>query len=164
MDTMASPCSLTIVFLIVYSGADQRKHQSLRHWPFVRRIHLWPVNSPHKGPVTRKMFPFDKVSMFVRISTVDYCVKFYYKGTNVNIANAFSFSHGIAQKQTTIKKLSDSLTEYNLNIWYYLLNFIAVELNKYIRWCPIWQNEIHYMYIVFVLSANKLLNKQSNYW
>ena len=22
------------------------------------RIHRWPVNSPHKGPVTRKMFPF----------------------------------------------------------------------------------------------------------
>ena len=24
-------------------------------------IHRWPVNSPHKGPVTRKMFPFDDV-------------------------------------------------------------------------------------------------------
>ena len=26
-------------------------------------IHRWPVNSPHKGPVTRKMFPFDDVIM-----------------------------------------------------------------------------------------------------
>ena len=25
----------------------------------VRGIHRWPVNSPHKGPVTRKMFSFD---------------------------------------------------------------------------------------------------------
>ena len=25
----------------------------------VRGIHRWPVNSPHKRPVTRKMFPFD---------------------------------------------------------------------------------------------------------
>ena len=25
---------------------------------FVRGIHLWPVDSPHKGPVTWKMFPF----------------------------------------------------------------------------------------------------------
>ena len=24
-------------------------------------IHQWLVNSPHKGPVTRKMFPFDDV-------------------------------------------------------------------------------------------------------
>ena len=30
---------------------------------FVRGIHRRPVNSPHKGPVTRKMFPFDYVIM-----------------------------------------------------------------------------------------------------
>ena len=30
---------------------------------FVRGIHRWPVNSPHKGPVTRKMLPFDDVIM-----------------------------------------------------------------------------------------------------
>ena len=29
----------------------------------VRGIHRWPVNSLHKGPVTRKMFPFDDVIM-----------------------------------------------------------------------------------------------------
>ena len=34
-----------------------------RHWLFVRGIHRWPVNSLHKGPVTRKMFPFDDVIM-----------------------------------------------------------------------------------------------------
>ena len=31
---------------------------------FVRGIHRWPVNSPHKGPVTRKMFPFDDVILY----------------------------------------------------------------------------------------------------
>ena len=30
---------------------------------FVRGIHRWPVNSPYKGPVTCKMFPFDDVIM-----------------------------------------------------------------------------------------------------
>ena len=30
---------------------------------FVRRIHRGTVNSPHKWPVTRKMFPFDDVIM-----------------------------------------------------------------------------------------------------
>ena len=29
----------------------------------MRGIHRWPVNSPHKGPVARKMFPFDDVIM-----------------------------------------------------------------------------------------------------
>ena len=40
------------------------KHQSSASLAFVRGIHRWPVNSPHKGPVTRKMFPFDDVIMF----------------------------------------------------------------------------------------------------
>ena len=32
-----------------------------RYWQFVRGIHRGPVNSPHKWPVTRKLFPFDDV-------------------------------------------------------------------------------------------------------
>ena len=55
--------SLTIVYSTVYSGADQRKHQSSASMAFVRGIHRSPVNSPHKWRVTRKMFPFDDVSM-----------------------------------------------------------------------------------------------------
>ena len=43
-------------------GADQRKHQIAASLAFVRGIHRWSVVSPHKGPVTRKMFPFYDVS------------------------------------------------------------------------------------------------------
>ena len=64
MNTMASQItSRTIVYSTVYSGADQRKHQSSASLAFVRVIHRGPVNSPHKRPVTRKMFPFDDVIM-----------------------------------------------------------------------------------------------------
>ena len=56
--------SLTIVYSTVYSVRDQRKHQSSASLAFVRGIHRWPVNSLHKGPVTRKMFPFDDVIMY----------------------------------------------------------------------------------------------------
>ena len=45
--------SLTIVYSTVYSGADQRKYQSSTSLAFVRGIHRWLVNSPHKGLVTR---------------------------------------------------------------------------------------------------------------
>ena len=66
MGAMASQItSLTIVYSTVYSGADQRKHQSSASLAFVRGIHRSPVNSPHKWPVTRKMFPFDDVFMSV---------------------------------------------------------------------------------------------------
>ena len=47
--------------LTVCSGAGQRKHQISSSLAFVRGIHRSPVNSLHKGPVTRKMFPFDDV-------------------------------------------------------------------------------------------------------
>ena len=50
--------SLTIVYSIIYSDADQRKHQSSASLAFVRGIHRRPVNSTHKWPVTRKMVTF----------------------------------------------------------------------------------------------------------
>ena len=44
--------SLIIVYSTIYSGG-QRKHQSSASLAFVWGIHRWPVNSPHKWPVTR---------------------------------------------------------------------------------------------------------------
>ena len=68
MGGMASQItSLAIVYSTVCSGADQRKHQSSASLAFVRRIHRWLVNSPHNGPVTRKMFSFDDVIIFLHI-------------------------------------------------------------------------------------------------
>ena len=55
--------SLTIVCSTVYSGADQSKHQSSASLAFVLGNSPGPVNSPHKWPVTRKVFPFDDVIM-----------------------------------------------------------------------------------------------------
>ena len=48
--------SLTIVYSTICSGVDQRKHQSSASLAFVRRIHRWPVNSPHKGQWCGKCF------------------------------------------------------------------------------------------------------------
>ena len=64
MGAMASQItSPTVVYIAVYSGADQWKHQSCASLPFMRGIQRWPVNSPHKWPVTRNFFPFDDVIM-----------------------------------------------------------------------------------------------------
>ena len=69
MGTIASQItSLTIVYLIVYSNADQWKDQSSASLAFVRWIHRGPVNSPHKWPVTRKIFPFDDVIMYAQLA------------------------------------------------------------------------------------------------
>ena len=64
LSAAASPITgFSIVCSTVSSGADQRKHQSSASLAVVRGIHRWPVNSPYKGPVTRKMLPFDDVIM-----------------------------------------------------------------------------------------------------
>ena len=64
MGAMASQItSLMIVYLNVYSGADQSKHQSSASLAFVWGIPRGLMSSPHKWPVTGKMFPFDDVIM-----------------------------------------------------------------------------------------------------
>ena len=71
MGTMTSQItSLTIVYLNIYSSADQRKHQSSVSSAIVRGIHRWPVNHPDKWPVTRKIYPFDDVIMPFRYNGV----------------------------------------------------------------------------------------------
>ena len=75
MSAMASQITgVSIIYSNVCSGADQRKHQSSASLAFVRGIHRWPVNSPHKGPVTRKMFSFDDVIMQCASDSVFVCV------------------------------------------------------------------------------------------
>ena len=64
MSAMASQITgVSVVYSTVCSGSDQRKHQSSASLVVVRGIHRSPVNSPHKGPVTREMFPFTNVIM-----------------------------------------------------------------------------------------------------
>ena len=66
-DVIMSPMAyqiarVPIVCSIVCSAADQRKYQNSASLAFVRGIR------PHKGPVTRKLFPFDDVIMDCFIS------------------------------------------------------------------------------------------------
>ena len=76
MGTVASQItSLTIVYKTVYSDANQSKHPSSASLAFVWGIHRGPVNSPHKWPVTRKMFSFDDVIMVLGKLRVWYCGK-----------------------------------------------------------------------------------------
>ena len=64
MSAMASEITgVSIVYSTVCSGADQRKYQRSASLAFMRGIHRWPGNSPHNGPVTRNIFPFDDVIM-----------------------------------------------------------------------------------------------------
>ena len=86
---------LKIVYSSVYSDADQRKHQSSASLAFVRGIHRGPVNSPHKWPVTRKMFPFDYVIMKLMYQLILYLL---------NIQCAVWFNSPPLDKMATISQ------------------------------------------------------------
>ena len=58
MSAMVS--QITSVSIVYFRLKETSKIRSLT---FVWRIHRWPVNSPLKGPETRKMFIFDDVIM-----------------------------------------------------------------------------------------------------
>ena len=65
MSTMASQITgVSSVCSTVCSGTGQIKLQRSASLAFVRGINRRPVNSPNKGTVARKMFPFDDVIMF----------------------------------------------------------------------------------------------------
>ena len=77
------------------SGADQRKHQSFASLAFLRGICWWPVDSPHKRPVKRKMFPFDDVIKKLLNLLSFPCVIFIWKHSHCGIkghsTNCFFF-------------------------------------------------------------------------
>ena len=69
--------SLTIVYppFMPFIQAQIKENISAASLAFVRGIQGWPVNSPHKWPVTRKMFPFDDVTM-----VCIWCIHMYSSG------------------------------------------------------------------------------------
>ena len=72
MSAMVSQITgVSVVCSTVCWGTDQRKYQSYASVAFVRGIHRSPVDSPHKGPVTRKMFPFDDVLVICYMNRTD---------------------------------------------------------------------------------------------
>ena len=74
MGTMTSQItSLKIVYSVVIQAQIKENINALHHWPLCGE--LTGVNSPHKGPVTRKMFPFDDVIM---IHLYRYVISFHF--------------------------------------------------------------------------------------
>ena len=107
--------NLKIVYSTVYSGADQRKHQSSASLAFVLGIHRKPVNSPHKWPATQKMFPFDDVSM---------CNDVFSSSLTCHCTNALTHSEG--DKWAPVHKRPLHMHFPYWNIFNFKLNSIEI--------------------------------------
>ena len=89
MSAMASQItSPTFVYSSVYSGTVQRKHQTFASLAFVKEIHRWPVNPPHKWLVTRKMFPYDYV---IVLDAVSLEIIFYIKSPVIRLGKVITW-------------------------------------------------------------------------
>ena len=116
MSPMASQItSLTIVYSTVYSGADQRKQQSSASLAFVRGIHRWPVNSPHKWPATRKMYPFDDGIMFCENSATVYFFSNFEILVYPKHCIQFAAFHSYNARLCTVKKRAFIIWQWSVN-------------------------------------------------
>ena len=131
----------------VYSGGDQGKHQSSESLAFVRGIHRRPVNSPHKWPVTRKMFPFDDVIMKLCVDNyrglmISICVgKLFTKILTKRILNSWEkMAHqnliNVVSRQTSIPK-----TNFSFHISF-MRNISTQRIKRSMRHLLIFQNSL----------------------
>ena len=126
MRAMASQITdVLIVCSTVCWGTNQRKQQSSASLAFARGIHRWWVDSPHKGPVTRKIFPFNDVAMiFEKINSVvtaPYCIlhqwRVWYPCKNA--------------KNWIYIDMFDMLIYFVCDCWYTTLNIRVYHRNNY---------------------------------
>ena len=97
-----------------------------------------PVNSPHKGPVTRKMFPFDDVIMVVR------CVP----------RHEFRVTHCILQL-FLIFRLSQNLTWCTLHP--HILGVAAANMQY---WCYVYKNSA----LISLTDVKCTVSHGARYW
>ena len=163
--------SPTIVYSTVYSGADQRTHQSSGSLAFVREIHRWRVNFPQKGPVTRKMFSIDDVIMEnigpirLRPSLLSLSdTKFLWKQVIIGPANSVSpFSHKTLRKSMLIVS---SRTRYETNFEYLKIDLKNLDVwIKYCLWIKwrlfSWKFDLYFTADIVVMTYYPMLSADS---
>ena len=136
MSVMASQFTgFSIAYAIVSSGADQRKHQSSASLAFVRGIPRLPVNSSHKGPVTRKVFPFDDVIM--EPGTSKWWVILHSDSVHRQLTNPTQ--GGNSKHNFSIKSSYNCYTQFTVLKWNVILH--NVKLTEHLSFLRLFTND-----------------------
>ena len=163
MSTMAVS-QITLVSIIcstICSGTDQRKHQSFESLAVVNWIDRWPVDSPHKGPVTMtlKMFPFDDaIISLVFITELINKAGVFQIHFPEEMIGIFQFTLICSQGTEWLKSAEASFGSDNdpASLERGTKHFPHLCVGE---WIPL--TKASYAYIFFVVNMNKLSNKQS---
>ena len=103
--------SLTVVYSIVYSGVNQRKHQSSASLAFVREIHRGPVNFRTNGQLRGKCFHLMTSSWTVVIVPCGGMCKVTTQGVNQSRASQWrSAANRRLDTSSIIVRCDDALT------------------------------------------------------
>ena len=161
MGRMASQItSLTIVYSTIYSGADRRKHQRFASLAFVQGIHRWPVNSPHKGPVTRKMFPFDDVIMLAHGTTIHNAMHSDTAALK-GLYEYFSSQDNDCPPQMLTRRVFFLIVQLR-EVWKYF--FLFVLRCQQLHWFVSNNGHTHYLNIYYRFHAANIFAIQKGLW
>ena len=140
VSAMASETTgVSIIYSTVWSGVDKKNHQSSSSLVFVRGIYQWPMNSPHKRPVTRKMIPFDDVIM-----VVDNWLAKWNRRTSLYKYFVFSFN-------LVPPNLASETYTYMYKHVHPFLNYKMAHLNH-----PLWNTRTRLFNIVNIMAIEEL--------
>ena len=114
-----------------------KRHQSSASLAFVREIHWRPVGSLTKGPVTRKMLPFDDVIMIPHKIVATFCACFCCKHRLIIHATVwlwYNIAHRVRPQNGNIFRVTDHLCgEFTGHRWIPHTKASDAEL-----WCFLW--------------------------
>ena len=131
---------VSIVCSIVCSGADLRKHQRSASLAFGRGIHWSPVDSPHKGPVTRKMFPiFDVI-----ISKWGCCNTGYSSKTHIELK-----SHEISL--FIVRRAGLMISQQDPEMWWFVPFICAWLYVSFLLFCLIFVYSSQYSFLFWIM-------------
>ena len=153
-DDVSEITGVSIAYLTIGSSADQRKYQCYASLAFVRGIHRWPVDSPYKGPVTRKMFPFDYVIVYESCCTlIQILLSFDWRRTDNKSWSESTMLH-LTDAYIRQSALMSSHYLWLNNIWRANFNKIAGN-----HWYYYWEFTCRSLscYIVFVCVCQGLI-------
>ena len=113
MGAMASQItSLTIVYSTINPGEDKKKTSKFRVTGLCEGNSPSPVNSPHKGPVTLKMFPFDDVIMIG-----SFTIRNPFLLCNGRVVMMSTMSSRVAPKDIALTTLPPKLASYGILVF-----------------------------------------------
>ena len=138
----------------------------------MRGIHRWPVNCPHKGPVTRKMLPLNDVIMRLVFQatgaiTAAQCIstpgnltqKYDFSVTSMSSTN-LQFRYNEAVNDSILQERS--CREIKLTIWKAAIRFLLRLWHIYLtqRMWNWYVLVIHYNDVTMGVMASQITSKQ----